>query len=138
MPQPAPEGAVPPRLHERSSGRVWTWLALAVGGVGLVLLFVFNPAQHGFYPTCQFHQLTGWDCPGCGGLRATHFLLHGEIGRAFRLNPLLVLALPLVVGWAAYALWAGRTRRRVRLPEKAAYISAVVILLFGVLRNLNW
>jgi hypothetical protein len=104
----------------------------------VALLFLFNPARHGFNPTCQFHELTGWDCPGCGGLRAAHFLLHGEIGEAFRLNPLLVLALPVVFAWIAYALWARGTGRQARLPERVAYVSAAVIILFGVLRNLNW
>jgi hypothetical protein len=107
-------------------------------GAGLGLLFFFNPAQHGFYPTCQFHQLTGWDCPGCGGLRATHYLLRGDVVQAFRLNPLFVVTVPLVVGWLAYAVWSRRAGRPVRLPERAAFVAAGVILLFGVLRNLNW
>jgi hypothetical protein len=138
MPEQAPKGAVPPRLPVGASGRFWGWLGVGVIGLGLLLLFLFNPADHGFYPACQFHALTGWDCPGCGGLRATHFLLRGEFREAFRLNPLWVVGAPVLLGWMAYAIWSRAKGREVRFSEKAAYTSAAVILLFGVLRNLNW
>ena len=68
--------------------------ALVMIAVG-VMLFWFNPAQHRFYPFCFFHQLTGLQCPGCGGTRALHQLLHGNVAVALHLNALLVISLPL-------------------------------------------
>lgn len=70
------------------------WLAFALLPA-LALLYWFDPAQHGFYPRCQFHALTGLDCPGCGGLRATHALLHGDFAAAWRFNALFLVALPI-------------------------------------------
>jgi len=44
-------------------------------------------------PRCLLHAATGIPCPTCGMTRATWHLLHGEIGRAFLLNPLMTAAL---------------------------------------------
>jgi len=113
---------------------------IAAGGlVGLTLLWHFEPRGQFFFPRCTFLQVTGLQCPGCGGLRATHALLHGDVASAWRLNALWVAALPLGA-WSAAAMalerWTGR-----RIPHplgwRRAWIPVVVaILAFGVLRNL--
>lgn len=78
------------------------WGLLGVAGlVVAAALFWFDPAAHRFYPQCIFHRATGLLCPGCGGLRACHQLLHGHFGAAFHLNPLLILAAPLAGLFAA-------------------------------------
>ncbi len=69
---------------------------MALAAFGATILYRWNPATAGFYPTCPFLTLTGWYCPGCGSLRAMHQLLHGNLGAAFDLNPLLLMTLPLV------------------------------------------
>lgn len=112
-------------------------IALALLG-GAVVLFRFDPAQHGFYPRCQLHRLTGLQCPGCGGLRALHALLHGHVMEAVRLNPLFVLALPVIGVWMA--TWLTRRRRnpatRLTLPTAWIWAGLAVVIAFGVLRNL--
>jgi hypothetical protein len=80
---------------------------MLVGAVGLTglaaaaVLYWFDPSQGGFYPICLFHRTTGLLCPGCGSLRAMHQLLHGHLARAFQLNPLLLLSIPLGIWFAA-------------------------------------
>ena len=110
---------------------------LGFAGV-LGLLFSFAPDQYSFYPRCLFHSLTGLQCPGCGGLRATHCLLHGDVTGAFRFNPLFVLLLPvfLAVGAAKIAnLLTGEDWiRQLRRPFWLWMLVAVV-LIFGVGRN---
>ncbi|HPJ57455.1 MAG TPA: DUF2752 domain-containing protein [Kiritimatiellia bacterium] len=76
-----------------SSRFAWGLLAL-VGLAAAALLFFFNPADHAFYPRCPLHAATGLDCPACGGLRAAHLLLHGQVRAAFALNPFLFFAAP--------------------------------------------
>jgi hypothetical protein len=77
-----------------------------VAGVGaLAVLYLFSPEQHSFYPKCIFFTLTGMTCPGCGALRATHHLLHGELAAAFHFNPLIVISFPfLLCAFVAFAL----------------------------------
>ena len=65
-------------------------LVLVFAGVVLVLYF-YNPSTSFFYPLCLFHSLTGLHCAGCGGLRAAHALLHGNVADSFAYNPLLIV-----------------------------------------------
>ncbi|MFQ5505608.1 MAG: DUF2752 domain-containing protein [Planctomycetota bacterium] len=69
-------------------------LALSLLG-GSILLFVRDPSEAGFYPSCFFLTVTGFQCPGCGTLRGMHALLHGDLLGALRCNPMLVLTVPL-------------------------------------------
>ncbi|MEY2906376.1 MAG: hypothetical protein RLZZ408_847 [Verrucomicrobiota bacterium] len=54
-------------------------------------------------PRCLLHATTGIPCPTCGMTRTTWYLLHGEIGPAFLLNPLMTTAL---LGAALYVCYA--------------------------------
>jgi hypothetical protein len=71
--------------------------------VGFWLLRNFDPnAVDSPFPQCMFHALTGWHCIGCGMTRALHALAHGDVLRAFSMNPLamsLLAIAPLLLGW---------------------------------------
>ena len=130
--------AVPPKLP---MARMIHPLALAIGiaaaaGVG-ALFFLFNPAEHAFYPQCLFHQATGLHCPGCGGLRAVHQLLHGHLLAALRLNGLAVLSLPVFVGLLLRDFTERRRgiRGRQFLNARLIWGFVGIVLLFTVLRN---
>lgn len=122
----------------RNFARVgWLCLALAAVAVGATLYW-FDPAHAGFYPVCIFYKTTGWRCPGCGGLRAIHQLLHGHLAAAFEFNALVVAGLPFA---AALCLrWVlGRVRHRpVKWEMRPVWILAglALLLLFGIGRNL--
>lgn len=130
---------VPPKLAT-SPGKKPAALTLGtfVLVAGCLILFWFDPAQHRFFPFCLFHQLTGLNCPGCGGTRALHQLLHGHVIAALHLNALLVVSLPLI-GWHAVR----RALVHFRQPAMATPISTkwpwiflALTVAFGVLRNL--
>lgn len=111
---------------------------MAVGGCLLVLYF-FDPATHGFYPVCVFHQWTGLECPGCGTLRALHQLSHGNFAAAWGLNPLVVSLLPVGFWLAlreAVRLTTGRQWPGVVTRPIFGWIALGAMLAFGVLRNL--
>ena len=139
--------AVPQRFKFIS----WTAGATCALTVMFVLFWV-DPSRRAIFPVCQFHRLTGLNCPGCGGLRATHHLLHGRVATAFHHNMLVVIAPPLL-GLAALR-WLIR-KREVQAPQEISVHSPpvigsgskknrhlwlwtgliVVIVLFGILRN---
>lgn len=112
---------------------------LLLGAAGLVLLRIFDPALGGIFPPCPVHYLTGWYCPGCGSLRALHALLHGELGQAWAMNPLTVLLLPFIgYGLASevFAHFRGRVLPGMMLSATSIRALCVIIVLFGVARNL--
>jgi Protein of unknown function (DUF2752) len=84
------------------------------------------------FPRCPFKLLTGWNCPGCGGLRMVHDVLHGDLAAAVVDNAFLLLGLP------ALALWVLGRRFRGKPVVNAAVIVITLVLtvLWTVLRNL--
>ena len=113
---------------------------LALVGV-LGVIYRFPPEEHAFYPQCLFHALTGWCCPGCGALRAGHYLLHGQFAAALHANALAMMSLLLGFGFLAYR--AGRAGAiRLTMPSDlflpTAYVWAAlgIVVAFGVVRNL--
>lgn len=104
---------------------------------GLALLLLFDPnASNSIFPPCLFHALSGLYCPGCGATRALHALLHGDIPRAWSMNPLLTVSLPAVVALTAHDLrllpiaWDSAVR-----PIGNARLWALSVIAFGILRN---
>lgn len=143
-----PDSAQPPTV--RSAARMTVRVrarraaaplaALGTAGAAWAVVAAVDPgAPSSPYPACPLPALTGWQCPGCGGLRAAHALAHGRLGEALASNALVVLA-ALVLGVAL--LWwllrevRGRTGA---VPVPAApYRWALLggVAAFTVLRNL--
>lgn len=95
-----------------------------------------DPHRPGQYGVCPSLWLTGWSCPGCGALRATFDMAHLDLAAAWSMNPLWVLAAPLVVlAWLAWVRRAWLGRRARPWPTWLGVTLLVVFVLFGVLRN---
>lgn len=118
------------------SRRKW-WGLAGVGALAMMaILYVFPPEQSSFYPQCIFRRVTGLDCPGCGGLRAAHQLLHGHFAAAWALNPVAVMLAPLLAYEGVIRL--GRQRVWPSLLQKPIIGFSVILLFigFGIVRNL--
>lgn len=73
------------------------WAASALVAAALWVVYTVPPATSRFYPRCVFHAVTGLDCPGCGGTRALHHLLHGRFLEAARYNALLYVLIAVTL-----------------------------------------
>ncbi|GIG35584.1 DUF2752 domain-containing protein [Cellulomonas pakistanensis] len=106
----------------------------AVAALGLVLR---DPHGSGSWGVCPMYALTGAFCAGCGGLRATHDLLVGDLAGAWAMNPLWVLLVPVLAAlWVRWLVRALRTGRRAAAPPAWVAVAAVaVVLLYSVARN---
>jgi hypothetical protein len=129
--------ATPPKIHPASTRFAAIVLAMAAAGIA-AMVFFFNPSSHSFYPVCQFHRITGLNCPGCGMTRALYALLHGNFSTALRDNALFLLVLAAA---AARGLWLGMKKIRGSaggefFPAKFLWPLLVIALVFTVLRNL--
>ncbi|WP_034087815.1 DUF2752 domain-containing protein [Streptacidiphilus albus] len=112
----------------------FTAVASATAYVGVV-----DPNHPGHYPVCPFLRLTGWWCPGCGGLRCVHALTRGDLPTALHDNALVVVGCTAaVLYWARWAHRSARGLRTVpRSPGPTAVAALIIaVLAFSVLRNL--
>jgi len=110
--------------------------ALGTGAVlvgALAYIGIGNPHNPDFvFPPCPFKALTGLYCPGCGGLRMTHDLLHGDLAAAVVDNVFLLVGLPMLLAWVL-------VRRRRGQPLTTTPVLVVIIVAavtWTVVRNL--
>lgn len=142
LPPPPDEGAAPAGTSPKVARNAkWALGGLAVAGLAYVA--AVDPEQPNLVPGCAFAALTGADCPGCGGTRAVHALLRGDVVDALGHNALVVVALAVaVVGMAVRAV--GRRirpdapRRGFTLTRRWGIVLLVTVGSFWVLRNLPW
>jgi hypothetical protein len=132
--------ATPPRLGAAPRPAGWSWVLAGVALAGASALYLIDPARHEIYP-CLLRATTGLQCPGCGGLRATHQLLHGHFAAAWDLNPLAVLLVPfyaLLVCHLGLVLIRGHGFQWATPRPTVIWVGLGGIILFGILRNLPW
>ncbi|SFN27780.1 Protein of unknown function [Dokdonella immobilis] len=112
-------------------------IALPVGALLVCgVLLVADPFVDGsILPPCPFHALTHLYCPGCGTTRALHALMHGHLGLALGMNPLAVMAVPLIPAILLRPHFPGQ-KWLARLADARLWLPAV--LAFTVFRNLPW
>ena len=110
--------------------------------IGIAVTYKFlDPSVVPIFPRCPFRLLTGYLCPGCGSQRAIHHLLNLDLPGAWRMNPLLVIALPYLALVLLLQPLARRSPRCARLRDqllgfRASVVILVVILLFWIGRNI--
>jgi hypothetical protein len=136
----------PPILAVAPPRQAWKLLpVLTIAALVAAIVFVHQNepvANKQYFPQCGFKKVTGLDCPGCGGLRATHALTHGRLLAAFQFHPGYILSLP-IVGFLVF-LWLREWRRRGEMPVPLAQADcntplvwiAVIFLALGVVRNI--
>lgn len=111
--------------------------ALAI--VALPVLYFVDPAHCRWAPKCFFHQLTGWQCPGCGISRATHALLHGHFAEALAYNYFFVISVPYLLAVCA-VMGVPSLARREKLRQYVtgplvAWIYVVLFCIWWIVRN---
>lgn len=121
-----------------TTGRRVLIASAIVAAVALVaVIFVFDPSQTPIYPRCPSKLITGYDCPGCGSLRAAHALVHGDFATAWAFNPALFFAIPLAVLF----FW-GDSRRSPKVVSRIVHhpltpvMLLVALVAWTVARNL--
>ena len=90
---------------------------------------------------CLFHLLTGLQCPGCGVTRMCLHLLRGNMRDAFYDNGAVLCMLPLgllLLLRRSYAYVKTGDRRLTPGENRLCVGMAVVLILFGVARNIPW
>jgi hypothetical protein len=114
-------------------GAVLAAVAAAFAYVGAV-----DPNEPGHYPVCPLLRLTGVYCPGCGGLRSAHAVVHGDLPAALQANAMAVAGcLAFAAVWTVWVVRAARGRP-LRIDPRPAHLWTLgaLLLVFTVVRNL--
>ena len=114
--------------------------AISVTAGALGYIYAKDPnLSSSAYPQCALKSVTGIDCPGCGGLRATHALLHGDFAGALDHNAFALLIVP-VIGFLVVRFVLEQFDVRLPAPRLAPWMAwsfIVALGVFTVLRNIN-
>lgn len=110
----------------------------AVAAAACAALVVRDPHTSGSWGFCPLSALIGVYCPLCGGLRATHDLMVGDLAGAWAMNPLWLLMIPVtVVVGARWTLLAARGRSAaLGLANHWYVLGGVLLVLYWVARNI--
>ena len=104
----------------------------------LVYLSLRDPADSGLFPPCLFREITGYQCPGCGALRALHQMFNGHILAAASYNSLVFAALPFFF-WILLsgAISSERTMHLANIFNSRKTIGWAILslVIFGIIRN---
>jgi len=131
---------VTPGFNKKTVAAAAGTLLLAAG---LLYFYFLNPADDkNLYISCTFKNLTGWDCPGCGGQRALHRLLHFDFLGAFRYNALFVILSPyalILTYYTARQYFTGKNfPKKYWFSGKMVIFFLLLLLVFMVVRNLPY
>jgi hypothetical protein len=90
---------------------------------------------------CPIHEMFHVDCPGCGLSRMIFSIIELDFYQAFRYNPLMFVLSPFIIVFAVDLIIAFIHDRKSKIVSKiplfAWIIIYVVILVFGVIRNIE-
>ncbi|WP_346753238.1 DUF2752 domain-containing protein [Splendidivirga corallicola] len=107
----------------------------------VVLYFTINPSNSDIFPSCPFHKITGYYCPGCGSQRAFYQLLHLNPIASLKYNPLLIAGFIVLIYNLSIRLVNRFRTKKIRnllhLP-KTPLIIAGVIIVFWIARNIDY
>ncbi|MET9831477.1 DUF2752 domain-containing protein [Streptomyces sp. NPDC006385] len=131
------------RAARPGAGAAWVRLAAPAGVLAAVAgAFAYvgtvDPNEPGHYPACPLLQYTGVYCPGCGGLRSAHAVVHGDVLAALQDNALAVAGYAVfAVLWTVWVVRAARGRPfRLELGPVQLWAAGALALVFTVVRNL--
>jgi len=109
-------------------------IAAVVVSASVAVLYGVDPTRHAITPPCPYLTLTGLACPGCGLTRAVHFLLHGEVGRAFAFNPWAFVSGPALLAFILLSV-VPDPARTVRVRTGISWMMLMITIGFWIWRN---
>lgn len=105
-----------------------------------IVLYIYAESRCGISIPCPIYRFTGLYCPGCGSGRAFHEFFRGHIAAAFRQNPAFMILAPAAVLYFTVRLIdyviSGRNRIDKYIPDKLLIGIFIILIIFGVLRNI--
>jgi len=109
-----------------------------ITGIVFACKYLYEVYNIGF--DCVVNKFTGLYCAGCGMTRALYSLIQLDFYQAFRYNVLSIVLLPIIVLYVLFEIYArifDKTNIMNRIPTWIWYTIAVVVIVFGIVRNIE-
>lgn len=106
--------------------------------IAIRYFYLNDPAKNETpFAICMTKRIANIDCPGCGGQRAFHELLHGNFLTAGKLNVFIYFFVPLLVYiYFSFALKPFNINfPDINISSKQLLISLFILIIFTILRN---
>ena len=90
---------------------------------------------------CIFEKITGLFCPGCGISRMFIAMSKLEFYQAFRYNPLIFIMTPFfIIFFLEHIISKAKNKESIiqRMPNIVWYSCVVVIIIYGIIRNIPY
>lgn len=111
-------------------------LKLAILAILGLFIYFFISEKYHFAIPCLFYTITGYYCPGCGITRLAFSCLKLDFYQAFRYNPLaFILIILLIIFKLLKIIIKKLIKIDLEIPNYIYYILLIIILLYGILRN---
>lgn len=102
----------------------------------LIIYFILSELLDVGIP-CLFYEITGYYCPGCGITRLLFSLLKLDFYQAFRYNPLIFILIIIIgIYWLVKFILKKFINISIAIPNYVYYILLVIVIIFGILRNI--
>ena len=127
-----------PAPHPTRRDYAMLLLGLIAAMCFLCMLAFKHPSDYGVIPSCPFHSGTGFLCPGCGSMRATHYFITGHFATSLHYNPLVLIVLPLVTYLGLKWFCAIFLHKEIPFPYQTTvyWVIAVIFIVFFIARNI--
>ena len=116
------------------------WVLIAVTGIYLLFSHItgFQLSRH--MTPCAFHLVTGLYCPGCGGTRATVFLMHGHPLQSLLYHPFVIYC-ALLGGYFMLSQTIMRICRKdlpfvLHYHDWMLWLTLIIVIVNFILKNL--
>jgi hypothetical protein len=136
---PAASATAAPSTPTRLTRMLCASGAIGVWASAMSVVYVIDPNKPGNpYPGCLLKETTGLDCPGCGGTRAMHALLQGDVGLAADHYLPIFLLLPVALYLTLRYILSqfDVTIPAPRMTRSMGWALAISMMVFTVARNL--
>lgn len=102
----------------------------------LIIYFILSELLDVGIP-CLFYEITGYYCPGCGITRLLFSLLKLDFYQAFRYNSLIFILIIITgIYWLVKFILKKFMNISIEIPNYVYYILLVIVIIFGILRNI--
>ena len=102
----------------------------------LIIYFILNELLDVGIP-CLFYEITGYYCPGCGITRLLFSFLKLDFYQAFRYNPLIFILIIITgIYWLVKFILKKFMNISIEIPNYVYYILLIIVIIFGILRNI--